>query len=259
MKFSKEITKKLLGIVLVLALAVTMIPTSIFAAGKDNIPTKVRMNSNSWDDYAIEIQLADATQTIANIKSNSKNVIAKITNLNVSIEEGEDAKVKNEITIGAYAKKDGTYTISFDILDADGKKIDSKEVKVYAYKESPVKSISIEGSQKNSSLLNKKSGKVKVTLQKGNKLKKLEYGVYSAKDNSKNTEVKYKQFKNGAKITYGSNTGYYENEYSSEYSNYYSYYMNTSMAAPTYIRITYVDKYTKQEETKTLYYYRIVE
>ena len=259
MRISKEITKKLLGIVLVLAMAVTSIPTSILAAEKESIPSKVRVNSDTWNDTAIEIQLADATHTVANIKSDSKNAIAKITSLDVRSEEGEDADIRNKISIGVYAKKDGTYTISFDILDKDGLKVSTKKVKVYAYRESALKSLSVEGSQKNSSLLSKKSGKVKVTLKPGNKLKKLEYGVYSPKENSNNREIKYKQFKNGAKITYGTNPYYYESEYTSEYNNYYSYYMNTSLVAPTYIRITYIDKYTKQEETMTSYYYRIIE
>ncbi|WP_167955852.1 hypothetical protein [Anaerosporobacter faecicola] len=249
---------------LVCALILAFFPTTIKATEttKDNIPTKVRMYSGNYDDDVIKISLADTTQTITNIKTNSKNAVAKITSTNVRYQEGEDAEVKNEIGIGIYVKKKGTYTVSFDIVDADKKKVSTKKVKVYAYG-SVLKSISVGGKEKNSNVLTTKSGKVKVTLESGNKITKLEYGVYSkpTKDSSGTTknELTYKTFKNGAKITYGTRPYYYGYEYDSEYNNYYSNYMDTSMVAPTYIRITYTDKYTKQKETMTLYYYRVIE
>jgi hypothetical protein len=108
-----------------------------------------------------------------------------------------------------------------------------------------------------------KSAKVKVTLAAGNTLKKLEYGVYKIQEdnNSKRSEIVYKTFKNGAAVTFGTKPYYYSNEYSNEYDN-YSYkskYFNTGMTCPTYIRITYYDKYTKQNETYQQYYYKLVE
>lgn len=261
MRISKGVSKKLIALVLMVVMVVTLMPTPALAAEKDSIPTKARMRGNDWDDDAIQIELADTTQTIANVKSNSKNAIAKITRTSVTIREGETSEYKNEITIGVYTKKNGTYTISFDILDKDGKAVSSNKVKVYAY-DSPLKSISVEGKDKNSSLLSKKSGKVKVALESGNKIKKLEYGVYTAvksdSDSSNKYEIKYKTFKNGEKITYGSNPYMYDYEYKSDYSNYYSSDMSTSLVAPTIIRITYIDKYTKQEETIMSYSYRLI-
>lgn len=251
--------KKLIAIVLMFVMVVTVFPTSTVAAEKDSIPTKVRMYGEHWNDRAIDIELADTTQTIGNVKTDSKNAYADVTAISVSVQDDEK---KNEVSIGVYAKKEGTYTISFDILDADGKKVSTKKVKVYAYNDYVVKNISLEGKEKNTYFLNKKSGKVKVTLSSGNKIKKLEYGVYSTPElyyNTTRNDVIYKTFKNGSKITYGSNPDYYGYEYSNESTEFYSKNMFTSIAAPTYIRITYIDKYTKQEETTTEVFYRIIE
>jgi uncharacterized protein YjdB len=74
-------------------------------------------------------------------------------------------------------------------------------------------------------------------------------------------EVVYKSFKNGEKITFGTKAYYYSNEYSNELED-YSYQsknFNTGMDAPTYINITYYDKYTKQNETYREYYYKEID
>ncbi|WP_310605217.1 hypothetical protein [Anaerosporobacter sp.] len=247
--------KKLCSIMLALVLLVTCMPAMTKAAEKkDSIPTKARIYYS--DSRAIEIELADVTQSISNIKTDNKNVFAMLTYASTSTNSG-----KNEYAIGVRASKNGTYTVSFDIVDADSKKIATKKVKVYAYG-SPVKSITFDGKKLTSSELTGKSANVKVALESGNTIKKLEYGYYKVtkKDNSTESEIVYKTFKNGGKVTFGTKAYTYDYTYTSNYDDtiYSDHYFSTSMDIPTYIRITYTDKYTKQTETTELYYHSYV-
>jgi hypothetical protein len=181
------------------------------------------------------------------------------------LEQGENVETpinKNEFSIGFYCKKDGTYTLSFDILDKDSKKIEAKEIKVYCY-EAPLKSVTFDGKERDDIELSTKSAKVKITLTSGNKIVKLQYGVNeTSKDgNSIRSDIVYKTFKNGAKVTFGTKPYYNLSKYSSDYEGYSSEseYMSTGMTSPTYINITYYDKYTKQNETYSLYYYKVIQ
>jgi hypothetical protein len=242
----------------------TLLPANASAITKDNIPTKVRFYHYS-DESAITIELADATQSIDNIKTDSKNLFAMLTGSELNQEQGSNtdgANNKNSYTIGLRSKKNGTYTVSFDIVDENDKKVETKEIKVYAF-DSPIKSITFDGKIMDGNDLTGKSAKVKVTLTSGNTIKKLEYGVYKIEkeENSSRSEVVYKSFKNGEKITFGTKAYYYSNEYSNELED-YSYQsknFNTGMDAPTYINITYYDKYTKQNETYREYYYKEID
>lgn len=255
---------KLFSLLLVFAMLVTLLPSTASAESKDNIPTKVRLFEKT-NERAIFIELADATQTIDNIKTNSKNLYAMLTGFDKYYEEGidtDEANNKNSYYIGLRSKKDGSYTVSFDILDKSGKKVETKKIKVYAYG-SPVKSVTFDGKKIAYNKLTGKSAKVKVTLNKDNKIDKLEYGVYKiVKDGDiSSIEEVYKSFKNGSKITFGTEPYYYSSGYSAQYSDfsYQSKYFSTGMDAPTYIKITYNDKYTKQNETYTLYYSKEIE
>lgn len=256
--------KKLFSIFLILTMMVALFPGSAMAAKKDTIPTKVRFFHYS-SERAISIELADATQSIDNITTDSKNLYAKLTGSELNLEQGpntDGSNNRNNYYIGLRSKKNGTYTVRFDIMDEDGNKVETKEVKVYAY-DSPVKSITFDGKKNDVYQLVGKSAKVKVTLESGNKIEKLEYGVYKlVKENTSNrSEEVYKSFKNGEKITFGTQPYYYLDEYSNEYEDYsnQSKYFNSGMEAPTYIRITYYDKYTEQNETYTEYYSKEVE
>lgn len=250
---------KMMSFLLVMVMLVTLLPTTAIAANKDQIPTKVRFYNYS-DERAISIDLADATQSIDNIKTDNKNLYAVLTGLEMNQEQSpneDESRNKNQYYIGLRCKKNGTYTVSFDIVDKKGKKVETKEVKVFAY-DYPVKSITFDGKELSGSTLKGKSAKVKVTLSSGNKIEKLEYGYYKLEEqgDSERTDEEYKVFKNGGKITFGTQPYYYSSEYSNEYEDYSSQskYMNMGMDAPTYIRITYLDKYTKQSETIVDYY-----
>ncbi len=260
-----KLTKRLFGLLLVVIMMISFLPATIEAASKDVIPTKVRMYY-SMDTNAITISLADMTQTIGNIKTDSKNLFAMLTGSDYNAQEGEYADqegAENRYTIGLRSKKNGTYTVSFDILDKKNKKVETKKVKVYAY-DNPMKSITFDGKEMKYNEISGKSAKVKVTLTSGNTIKKLEYGVNVLNEDSENStysEVVYKEFSNGGKVTFGTQPYYYLYQYSDIQED-YSYkqnHFNTDMEAPTYIRITYYDKYTKQNEVYTEYFYQPIE
>lgn len=254
--------KRILSFLLVFAMLISIFPSAVVnAAEKNNIPTKVRMYGG-WDDSAIKIELADMTHTIKNIKTSNKNLYAMLTGYEYQLEEGsyvEKPNYKNSYDIGLLSKKDGTYTVSFDIVDKDNKKVETKEIKVFSY-DAPIKSITFDGKNLEGSELSGKSGKVKVTLTSGNKISKLQVGVYVSEKSGEeiNCKMVYKTFKNGEKITYGTQAYKYLNKYSNEdeYRTYISENYGDSIYCPTQIQITYYDKYTKQEETITQYFYK---
>ncbi len=255
--------KKIIGLMMALIVTLSINPTVAKAATEDSIPSKVRLYY-SQESSAIKIELADMAQTIGNIKTNDKNLYAMLTSSYLNYESGEESSpsAKNEYTIGVRSKKNGTYTVSFDILDKDKKKVATKEVKVFIY-DTPLKSITFNGKELKSNELTGKSAKVKVTLTSGNDIKKLEYGVYASQKDEYGTtsEFVYKTFKNGAAVTFGTKPYYSEADYSmnTEYYSSVSKSLYTNMEIPTYIVITYYDKYTKQNETFTDYYYKYVE
>ncbi|MBB2184467.1 hypothetical protein H0486_16430 [Lachnospiraceae bacterium MD1] len=258
-----RISKRVYSVLLALVMALTMIPSVAGAATKDSIPKKVR--SYGTNERAIEISLADPSQSIDNIKSSSKNMVVMLTGADYNYEDRDGVSNKNyrnDYYIGVRSKKNGTYKVTFDIIDENKKKVETKTVEVYAY-DYPVKSITFDGKKYNGELSGK-SAKVKVTLASGNTIKKLEYGVYKLKkenENNSSSEMAYTTFKNGGKVTFGTRPYYYSNEYSNSYDGYtsqYSYF-NTGMNCPTTIKITYYDKYTKQNETVESYFYKYVD
>lgn len=254
-------TKKMLTLLLALIMVLTLFPAVASAKAKDDIPTKVRM-FYTQDESAIKFELADTTQSIDNIKTDSKNLFAMLTGSDKQ-QAPEAENNQNSYTIGLRSEKNGTYTVSFDIVDKDGKKVSTKEIKVYAY-DVPVKSITFNGKNLRGNYLSGKSAKVKVALTSGNVIKKLEYGVYKIKEENdrSSSEMVYKEFKNGATVTFGTKAYYNYNKYTNSYdgeNSYESEYFYTGMDCPTQIQITYFDKYTQQNETITQYYYKPIE
>lgn len=237
--------KKMLSALLALALLLTVftVPTlEVNAATYGKVPSKVRIiPKTTYQD--ITFDLSDKDDKIINIKTSSKSLKAKQTYNYVQINDSS-----NDITkyaeISFYASKDGKYTLKFDIADKNGKKKSSHKVTVYAYSDMPVKYIKLNNKPLDqSNLVSGKSGKVKVTMNKGYKIKKLEYGVYK----QSSSEMIYKKFKNGSKVTYGKYVNSYDYEFKSNYSSYYTKYWRRGLMAPTEIKITYTDKYSKQE------------
>ena len=270
--------KKLCSVILTLALFVSIFSSSAFTSEaatksaaqlKKAVPSKVRIFAyNEYSYNGITVYINDYKNHITNIKTSSKNLKAKVTRKTY-----DSNTTDNYGVIGLYALKEGKYTVSFDVLtEKGGKKLYSKKVTVYAKNDSPIKSITYAGNTNLYDIQSKASGKLNVKMNKGYKLKSIEVGTYSytdQKDTSKssdtsvsvekdyNTTLTYKKVKNNSKITLGtipySNYTYRYSKSSSDYSsslNIYKY-LNTDVIASTDVRITYMDKYTKQETTTT--------
>ena len=116
--------------------------------------------------------------------------------------------------------------------------------------------VTLNGKVKAYGVVKMKSAKFKVAMNKGYKLKKIQYGVFK-KDAS---DMTWKTIKNGGKVVFGKYPRHYEskNEYGDKNSDYYSYYegVSNALTAATSVKVTYVDKYTKSTEVVTYTYYR---
>lgn len=255
MKLFKQITCAVLT--LCLCAGLLLIPSApISAATGPSAPKAVDVsyykNYPMVNDSAISVQLGTNGKNIKNIKTSSKNLKAKVTRLSLS-------SSSNSGYVGVYAKKTGKYTVSFDVYNAQNKKIKKFTVKVNVTEptfsnNSPFKSVTFDNKEYDyaKTVYNKNSVKVNVKMNKGYKLKKIEYSTYSkpvAKTNSSysttysNSEIT-KKVKNGKSIQLGHYGYYYGHDYSYAYGtySYESYSRDGDIMAPTIVKITYLDK-----------------
>ena len=212
-------------------------PQSTVSAATTTTPTTkvLRIYSRLQSNSDIHINLPKGKVCyVKNIKTNSKNLIAKNTRYYTSTSTDEYTNPYAEI--GLYAKKEGTYKVTYNICDKAGKKLSSGKVTVYAKNDSPVKSAKFANKEINSALTGKTSGKLSISMNKGYKLKKITVATYD-----KSGKEVVKNFKNNSTLKLGQYAYISRNTYSDS-SSYY-----TSLAARTTITVTYVDKYTKQE------------
>ena len=206
------------------------------------------------------IYLDNAGDRVTNIKSSSKNLIATKTRERVYTTTEKDYDTGKMVTetkygtayISFFAKKAGTYTVTFDVTKSDGTVRCTKTitVKTNSYTTStvnPVKSIKYAGKD----LYNyypyttKTSGKLKVTLKKGYKLVSIEIGKYNSAG-----EIVYKKVKNNSKITL-SKKRVTKSEY--KYTSGSSAYVSDDLFPCTRIKITCKNK--KTGETYEYYDY----
>jgi hypothetical protein len=187
-----KITNKFLSVLLAFTLVIGLFLAPAQVAKAESygaVPSKVRINTSaSYEDFTFDLPSYGCT--LANLKVNSKNVKVKQTynkcQEDVSTEDGKTVTDnENYATVHVYTQKEGTYKVSFDIIGANGAKISSHAVKVYARNDSAFKSVKL---GKNSVtfeattttnpstdkfLLKGKSGKVQVKMAKGYKMKKM--------------------------------------------------------------------------------------
>lgn len=265
MKSTKKLSMLLAALFLFTGL---LVGSCITASAAAQVPKKVRIRPGSTYD-SFEMTLSEPGDVIKNIKTSSNDLKAKETAIHISV-SSEGETTRNTRAISLYTAKEGKYTVSFDIMGTNNKKKSSKKVTVYAYSDSPVKEVTLDG-EHSFGLVSKSSGRLQVVMNSGYKLKKIEIGKYVKKteDDGKSidTEMKYKTIKNNAKITlskvpyeYGHESGSLnpeENEDSYYQSKYYSKSWSTEIAAETHIRITYIDKYTKEEDTTSYYFEKL--
>lgn len=146
-----------------------------------------------------------------------KNLKSSSSNLKIMETEYSYSKSENHSIISYYAKKAGTYKITFDVYKADNKKRSSHSVTVYAGK--------FQGFWKINDKYYKKwpgyggdnghvtyyttasSGKIAFAVPKGGKLLKLEKSYYTAAGKEVKTRIS-----NGTKVSYNHSSSYYANE-----------------------------------------------
>lgn len=202
------------------------------------------------------IYLGKSGYRISNVKSSSSSLLVKKTKENYSTDTDYDYDTDlykaqkmtsyHDTCISYFAKKAGTYKVSFDVVDTKtNKTVATKTIKVIAKNTvylDPIKSIKYNGKDLYNyyPYTNKTSGKLKVTMKKGYQLVKIEVG----KVNSKGV-TEYKKVKNGAKIKLATKQTY-SYSYAASYSDYKYAYSYNRLFPETIIRITYKNKKTKQ-------------
>ena len=160
--------------------------------------------------------------------------------------------------IGLHAKKKGTYTVTFDVVDKNLNVVSSHSVKVYANNEVGVNKVIFAGKTSFTSLPpnlaygqtaigQSGSGAFKVSMNKGYSLKSITMVTYK----KSGKEVR-KKIKNGAKVTLGKYR-YISEKTKSSYQDYW----NADLLAKTKFEIVYKDKYTGQPMTASCYFYRL--
>lgn len=251
-----------------MAVAVLAVPgTQAHAKAKvENSNVSIVVNNIYTGQVKIVYSKGDAQ--IKNLKSNSKNLIARQTSQYYHEEEYEYSDTPyGYARIGFYARKTGNYKVTFDVCDVNGKKVSSHTIKVKATESgtysSPFKKVTFAGKPIFHELTSKKSGKFKVSMNSGYKLKSISVATTDA-----NGHTVTKTIKNNAKVTLGVYTYKHENE--NDYYDYdydpvtdqeirtprWSYNLSTGFFAETEFRVTYVNTKTKAEGTSSFYLYR---
>lgn len=221
------------------------------AAGASVESSNIEIAAQSAYTTSITVKYAKGDARIKNIKTSSKNLFARQTQQEYRSYESTYSQYPfGYARIGLYAKKPGNYKVSFDVCDAAGKKTAKLTVKVRArYNtgyDSPIQKATFSGKQDAFyTLSKKKSGKFKVTMNKGYKLKSITMVTYDA--GGKRVE---KKIKNNANVTLGSYVDKYEEEYVynsywDESESYASYHLSTSLFATTTFQVEYQNKKTK--------------
>ena len=240
-----------------IALCMGVMPAQNAAAAATKIPEKVRVyvysSSNWWGWETITWESKDLDERVDHIKTSSKDVIAKVTSQNISSRDQ-----KNEQSMGIAVRKEGTYKVTFDIVK-DDQAVSSHTVTVYAYP-APVTVKLGNTNGNNGNILTGEKGKLQVSLKKGNTLQKIEYGTYKEKKNGKNisSEWVYQTVKNNSTVTYSKKPYLYKNVSNDGTTDRLSDY-RTRLYSEMQIRVTYKDKYTKQIETYTPSYFKVLD
>ncbi len=266
MKSTKKLVRRMILLATLFVAFFAMGIVGEAAAKKSTVPKKVRIYVDSVDTDAIQVLYAKEKYQIKNLKTNSKKLIAKQSYQ--SYEISNDGESDNSAEISLYAKKQGSYKVTFDICDEKGNVVEKKvTVQVFAKNDSPFKKVTYNGKSSIEYYTTKSSVKFKVAMNKGYKLKKIEYSVNNiSKDEWEDgyncyTDTTWKTIKNGGKVTLNKYGYIYASRYSYGTPGDGYYYLNDhwsdEMVADTMIRVTYIDKYTKEEATSTFWVGRL--
>lgn len=225
---------------LCMMLTLLVVPTGQAAASV--APQKEHIQVKQRDSFIVEFEKGD--YKIANLKANNSNLILRTTYVNSFDKESsyETEHPYGYAEIGMYAKKKGTYTVTFDVIGRGNTVRKSHSVKVYATNDYAIKKAEFAGKTEFYGISSKAKGKFKVTMTKGYQLKSISVTTYN-----KAGKAVTKKVKNGQAITLGKYRSKRIYEQSSKWDDWYA-----DLLAETEITVTYKDKYTREE--KTAYY-----
>lgn len=269
---------------LTVLLLTLLVALSVNAFAERNIPKSVRPNGPyqvdskgniiNWSAYLnLTLERAEYVKV-----ASAKGMIYNISNVHWSTSK---YSTSSSASMSVSGSKEGTFTIKLDIYDAStNKKKTSATVTVFAYGDGPCQLL-VNGKKYDYKPIKSSTANVKVKMNKGYTLKKLEYGAYgkpttkTEKDGNytyktRQNELIYKTFKNGAKIklgiykpvTYTRTTLYNDPTGDNSYKEYeyrtvpQAVPTNSYKYAPTVIRVTYIDKYSKEEKTTSFTIYK---
>lgn len=281
-----RIAKKVMAVLCALAIVVTTLQAATIdaqAATKTHTykldsksgaayPSAVRVGlDNRYDDF--RVYLKSKGDYVASIKSNSKNMIAKVTykyNLKkddnyttTSYFEGAKFKSVNEIT--CFTRKKGTYTLTLTIKNASKKTIATKKVKVIAGQSEPFKKFTFAGKDislnyvPSKNLTKKSKGKIYVKANSDFKIRKIEVGGFKA-----DGTIDFKTVRNNSNITLSNVKTFKQIDWQNENSgDWYSYYhesgsLNDFIFPMTTVRVTVYDQKLKIEYTVERYIFKQV-
>lgn len=273
MKTLKRMISGFLALILALGMAVVSMPATAQAAAETGIktcPSKIRIVPGYVDDWAMELELKSAKFYVKSIKSSSKNLKAEITEENTDFYEnnGVTEYDENDCVIGMYAKKEGKYTLTLTIGNTDNESFSyKKKVTVYAKSDSPFKKVTVNGKSEKWDTVysSKKKIKFAVTAASGYKIQKIEIGSYKSTTESNGdvrSEIVYKKQSSKKSVSFTLSTKPYTYVYNYNYTGSGKVQTQRStwreyMNAPTFVRITYKDKWTKQSDTRSYVFYYV--
>ncbi len=248
--------KRFAALVLVFAFMFSVVPSlsiNVKAADtvKDVIPTKVRTQARMVS-REFSINIVEGGYKIANLKSYNKNLKVYVTQQHNYSDTASD-KYKSQLKVGMYALKEGKYKVTFNLVK--GNKKTKRTVTVFAYNDEPVKRYKFAGKtvDDDSRMVTADAGNFKVIMNKGYKLKSIRVITnvqdsyfkdwYSMWQNQPGVYIKNGQYVSLSKIARRCNhSGEYENE----------------MVAGTFFKVTYIDKYSKEEKETGITLYKMV-
>ncbi len=205
-----------------------------------------------------DVDVSFEGDTVGNVKSSSPNLIAQITENKYQKSKSKDYSAspydennkyigyptktvisRGDVKISFFAKKAGTYKVTFDVIKADGSIRCKKTITVttnYSY-DSPIKAFKYGGKllYEYGQYLTKTSGKVSVQMNKGYKFVRMEIG----KPDSKGSYT-YKKIKNNANIKLVTKYAYTEQDD-------YNKWIHNALFPETVIRVYYMKTKDKTE------------
>lgn len=224
---------------LALSLGIALMPSA--ATKKESsvsaVPEAVHIPTGTWDDQAIKVLFSDISY-IEHVTVDDEALTACATSYITSTSADSQ---NNYGYIGIYAPAAGTYSITFDLCDENGKVMSTHSTEVYVNDDLPFRAVTLG----NYNLLDASdefcpltSGNLSIEMNEGYELLSIHYTTYD-----KNGLATVRELNNNGTLKLGK----YAARSKSTSASSYNY--GSSLSAVTEIEIAYLDKYTKNTET----------